>query len=791
MALMFRSVLQNAGGAAELVVTCDEEFAGATISCSDGTTTLNKTCPVSSPYTVTFKIPNSGDWTVSATVSGTTYTSDTISVSLDYTAELSFGFSWQTWVDTSSLLDSTDYSTLSDLLADEEALRELCLEHACVDYLCQSADVNPDLETIIGTDLFAKWVNNSDYALDKMYANEAIADEMDTADKYGYGEWCLMPQVPTMTSNTTPYGEVIYSSVYSTYYAYNAFDNNDSTSWIPLNVSSRASYVDYIGYEFTEARALSRVRLVVGSSFTVSNIHYKIQGYNGTAWEDVSSENAFSLANDSKVIEIECDSSKICTKFRLITDSLHVTNEYNIRVSLQFYAYAPKGNVPIMTSNTAPYGTAGGTNVYPGARDYYVAFNENGIKMGAVAFNVSSAGSIYYKAVNPICAKRASFYITNVVSPIKIVASNDGSSWDTIKTIDDVSGTYFDVSLENDDYYLYWGLQFVSNSQGGYVACVQFYGRELSVSVPAMTGNTTPYGEAIGSSTRSSDLTPFYYIFDGNDSNYFTPATNANEWIGYDFKKPVIIKQVVLTNYYGGYGVRDAKLQGYDETQSEWVDIGEQFVCSGTSRGAQGDTVNSISFADNETAYSKIRLYCIDNIDSAEQHIVAYLILRNLQFYGIEYSEKEFEEGSTKKWLYDHGLELVQFDYTSCNTASATMTNTGNELRTQIPSMSGNIAAVIQTNQKIDLTDYNYIFNRAGHEFANYAQITDVYSNKVTDYTTVGNYRIANANGELPLTSLLLALDISSVNQEAIIGLNGRKSNPTGCVTTCTELWLE
>ena len=53
---------------------------------------------------------------------------------------------------------------------------------------------------------------------------------MDTADKYGYGEWCLMPQVPTMSSNTTPSGVASASLEGSgDHYAWHAFDKNDST----------------------------------------------------------------------------------------------------------------------------------------------------------------------------------------------------------------------------------------------------------------------------------------------------------------------------------------------------------------------------------------------------------------------------------------------------------------------------------------------------------------------------------------------------------------------------------
>lgn len=64
----------SGGGGPDLIVTCSSAFAGATISCTDGTTTLTDVCPSSSPYEVTFNLPNVGTWTVSGTISGTTYT---------------------------------------------------------------------------------------------------------------------------------------------------------------------------------------------------------------------------------------------------------------------------------------------------------------------------------------------------------------------------------------------------------------------------------------------------------------------------------------------------------------------------------------------------------------------------------------------------------------------------------------------------------------------------------------------------------------------------------------------
>lgn len=64
----------SGGGGPDLIVTCSSAFAGAAISCTDGTTTLTDVCPSSSPYEVTFNLPNVGTWTVSGTISGTTYT---------------------------------------------------------------------------------------------------------------------------------------------------------------------------------------------------------------------------------------------------------------------------------------------------------------------------------------------------------------------------------------------------------------------------------------------------------------------------------------------------------------------------------------------------------------------------------------------------------------------------------------------------------------------------------------------------------------------------------------------
>ena len=655
MALMFRSVLQNAGGAAELIVTCDSEFAGATISCSDGTTTLNKTCPVSSPYEVTFKIPNSGDWTISATVSGTTYSSDPISVDLDYSTVLEYGFSWKRWVDTAQYLDSTDYSTLSDLLADEEAVRELCLEHACVDYLCNGATVTADLATVINNDLFAKWVNNSDYALDFLHANEIIADYMDEADKYGYGEWVIIDDtttpptwgakgnVPIMTSNSAPYGAVSVSNYYSSYYGYCAFDGNPSTLW--------------------------------------------------------------------------------------------------------------------------------STN------------------------NGASSNYIQYKSTNPICVRMLSLLTahTQRASTFTLKGSNDDFASDShdivvINSSEITDNVPFSKMFENDNYYLYHRLVInYAENNGVSIIEFQFYGRELSVSVPSMATNTTPYGEVIMDSEATNN--PAYKAFDGtiwaSNTDRWVPATKTTGdfYLGYKFTHPVICTKMCiafpssseLATYYVNQPTQ-YQIQGHDGTN--WHDL-KTITRTVTSNGA----TEVVDF-ENDTPYIAYRAYMTQiNYNTYRNVNVKYM-----QFFGKDYSEKEFEVGTTRKWLYDHGLELVEMDGNYGSTASTNLPATKESAQIYYPnSGSSDTLYAYGVSNQIDLTNYNLIRFKDGNKGvigSRYALLL-VMAMKTFNTTISGNTQYAS----LAVTSMGYpkGLDISSVNVSAYLAI----SSGYNCSYSFEELWLE
>lgn len=89
----FRCMVGGSGDNIKLIVNCSSSFAGLTITCTDGITTLTQICPSSSPYEVVFSIPNTGTWTVSGTISGTTFSESILIQDYDVTLQSSIDLS--------------------------------------------------------------------------------------------------------------------------------------------------------------------------------------------------------------------------------------------------------------------------------------------------------------------------------------------------------------------------------------------------------------------------------------------------------------------------------------------------------------------------------------------------------------------------------------------------------------------------------------------------------------------------------------------------------------------------
>lgn len=269
-------------------VTLDTEFIGETITCVNGGTTISKTA---SSTSLVFYPPNVGTWTISGTVSGTTYTVDAevvslstaVSVALQTTPEGSTVLPTddiQTWLACAGITDKS-YTTLNEVLADSTTLLALMSNNNASDYLVRS--------TTWASGLTANSTAMTDIGANNYCANTLLADSTwrNAICNSTYFESVLNVKVPTMTSATTPSGQVISSGYATNYDAWKAFDGNNSTQGA---VSQGAN--GYIGYKFTEPVKIYKLYFD-DSSGNKRLKTYKIQSSdtgNSDDWDDVSEE---------------------------------------------------------------------------------------------------------------------------------------------------------------------------------------------------------------------------------------------------------------------------------------------------------------------------------------------------------------------------------------------------------------------------------------------------------------------------------------------------------------------
>ena len=273
------------------------------------------------------------------------------------------------------------------------------------------------------------------------------------------------------------------------------------------------------------------------------------------------------------------------------------------------WEYALKDHVPIMTANNAPYGNASAYQVFDGN-----------------ASTTASDTDFSYNFVNPICIKK----MVSSASGGTLQVSDDGSTW-----IDDDGG-----------YHLYARCHYSTSTS---VNTLQFYGRSLNVSVPNMSDNTTPYGECKASSVV--DRQP-YKSFSKLSENWYTTKV-TNQWLEYDFNKPVYIKAFSVYNVYvmnGNPSIKNYELQYYDKVSNTWEPASKKVLFPSTGTVVLIPTIPSI-------ISDKYRVFVYDSYNK-------YFIQFNTNFYGVDYTERDFEVESgvltnRVKYIYDHGVEVV------------------------------------------------------------------------------------------------------------------------------------
>ena len=723
-----------------------------------------------------------------------TYGGQTMEVSLAVTQETTYeveihgGFDFQAWLLAGRV--SETFSSLDEILADEPTLRQLMLVHDSVDYICDTfnesmTSIVADITKIFNTDLAAKWINLSDYALDHFYAVADIKTVMDTADKYGYGEWTLVGQVPTMTSNTSPYGEVSADKYFTNDPPYYAFDGNDSTGWSTYNQTNPTS--GKIRYKFTTPVCVKKLTALIPFDGSYRAKSYKVNASNDGSTYTTIASGTFTEKSQSTTEDVEVNSTSSYLYWELEIEDTY-GGAVNIR-SLQFYAWASKGNVPVMTSNNAPYGEVGASKSPASGYAYYpwCAFNDNyngWFPDGAPTSNQW----LQYKFTNPVCVRQVlikDFGTIIRVKNFKIQGSNDGATFTDIYIGQKPEINMYKCSFDNSNYYLYYRL-FMVDSYGGQTLAIeklQFYGRELKVSVPNMTSNTAPFG-VVSASDYASGGDP-YKAFDADASSAWTANTSTSgsgSYVEYEFPAPVIIKQIYahLSSNLSQTYTYVYKILAKDG--DSWVDL----VTDTTVVATNNDAYVYHSLSDNETPYSAYRIYKVSSTTANKFRVW------DAQLWGLDYSEKEFEAGSTKKWLYDHGVELETLTLTNSNS------NATGEKRKEslfVKKTSTNNSSTFSAY--IDFYGYSLMRCKLGNSvYTSNSDLNDghlaVYSSIPVDYTNdsnrVANQTILTPNSNSPYN---WGLDVSSINQThyAIFGVWS-----AGSATMYNELrewWLE
>lgn len=652
------------------VVIKNEELAASEIRCESGSTVYTKIIPSIEPYDVEFTVNSPGKWKITAGDVSTTCEVEGLgvtTVSLDT-------YSYRGWLKSIGKSENL-YSSLEDLLADEKMVRELITRHASVDYLVEWLTYSDkDSETVLGDFNVCKWINLRDYALDKLEEVESIKAVMDEIGLYGYGEVGLVSgnvgTVPAMTSNTTPEGEAFASSQFdANFAAWKAFNGKDEGTW---HTSATSVAGQYIGYKFKNPIRITKLFLRNGSQ-NRNIASFKVQASNdGSNWTDITGSIGNSTSNNNEsYYKFETNLSKY-SYYRIYVLSGQTSNFIEVS-RIQFYDPIPEpvGNVPVMTSNTAPYGEVT-TNGYHLTYYPYLAFNGAEGTYGSATYYANySDGELTYKFVNPTKVNRFKTGLIqnndNRVETITLYASNDNSNWTNLGTYtptqaSSTAPTYDMFNVDNDNYYLYYRAYFKAGSLYVGVSTLQFYGRELKNLVPIMTSNTTPNGRAFAKASRDGgggqNNLP-YLAFDKKATASGTQygqawggSCGAGNYVGYEFEKPTEIIMAISTSAGDGGSRANyrAKIQASDnEAESDWEDFSDIVNCTG---GNNKNTV--IPFTQKATK----KMYRMMFLDTTQND--SYCFLKELQLYGLDYSEREFEEGSTIKYIYDHGVELTE-----------------------------------------------------------------------------------------------------------------------------------
>lgn len=403
-----------------------------------------------------------------------TYGGETMEVSLDvreettYTVTLSAGFNWRTWC-TLGGVSTSGYSSLSDVFNDEKAVRRLMTVHASADYLIEQVTKKPTtIDDFVSNDTAMKWIGLRDYVCDGLTTITGVEAKFLASD---YWERYLKDHVPVMTSATAPYGKVSAIGSYDTGYAeylYGPFVPVEKTWVSDGHYGFRGtSYPNSNTYQFTNPMSVKKAYYVPRwyNAQTEAPRYAKLQySLDGSNWVDASEEYhqtaAFTTRN---VIWFDIfDSAKevYAPYWRVYYRDRSVGGSTGICCvdEVQFYGRALDVSVPVMTSNTAPYGTFIYNGYNPSRNEGYKAFDKDTSTAAMVELSFGSMSEFYvgYNFGKDVNVKYLSYIPLKSGESSSLKShtdtfqySEDGSTWKTFATQAQTSATQKTLSVVN------------------------------------------------------------------------------------------------------------------------------------------------------------------------------------------------------------------------------------------------------------------------------------------------------------------------------------------------------
>ena len=486
-------------------LTFDDEFRGQPATLTDQTLSTTITLP-STGNTLDLYVPNGGEWTISSTDPSTSLPYEgkcTVPANLSgdtplYLYMIPEGATVlpindiETWLLCADI-KNTGYTTLAEVLADEDVLFKLLTDDNANDYLKRSTKFAKRAEVpILSADS------------DKIYkAGQTFAN--------GYEAW-------------------------------KAFDGNDSTGAV-LNQSNT---VAYLGYIFDDVEEIVKVTVSAGTSFSTQHvIEYSDDGTDWTLCSDTATTTA-----EKQLATLNINSGTGSHRYWRMKRTTASAGS-GVCFSLQFYGEGITDNelamqiigaddyasdtllsdatwksaiinseytedvlnitVPAMTDATHPEGEVFGDSPYEG--NIYYVFDRNDANShywlkGGPTYGTTKIGYKFVDAhkIIGILTKNLSTDGSNLqwtTATFDLKGSNDGTNWTTIGsllTIPDTSALAVNkFVIQNNTEYQYYAVFPMSNKAGNasYVGIhsIQFYGREAGgvQTLLKAAGITKPY----------------------------------------------------------------------------------------------------------------------------------------------------------------------------------------------------------------------------------------------------------------------------------------------------------